>query len=273
MIAKVSVKGQMVIPEAVREQAGDSAAGSRLRAWTFLLGGKPREAFAQFADAFRRSANQRDIQIAGADLATTGLRAAQGHRIDQNKALQFVLFGPDGPDGKPNTDDDLTDPFAGILAAPPAAGEGGLAGLGAEELAALRHVRDAAKLYAGSAGLDSRMRLPGITALQRANEALDEWGGAEQKDWYVRLALEADKSFQTDPFWTGAQAAAKARALHLGGVTALWNEVDAICAASGIEPTPAMANAHKQFLSTTGSFGRLESKPPVSKPLQKPASF
>jgi hypothetical protein len=259
--------------EAVREQAGDNSAGSRLRAWTFLLTGKPREAFAQFADAFRRSANPRDIQIAGADLANTGLRAARGHRLDQSKAIQFVLFGPDGPDGKPNTDDDITDPFAGLETAPPAAGEGGLAGLGAEELAALRHVRDAAKLYAGDPSVDSRLRQPAIAALQRANEALDDWGGAEQKDWYLHRVIEADKPSQTDSLWTGAQAAAKGRALHLGGITAFWNEVDARCAAQGIEPAPPMVNSRRQFTTTTNALGRLESKPPASKPLQKPATF
>lgn len=259
--------------EALREQAGDSPASSRLRAWTFLLSGKPREAFAQFADAFHRSTNPRDMQIAGEDLVSAGLRASRGHRMDQNKALQFVRFGPDGPDGKPNTADDIADPFAGILPAPPAAGEGGLAGLGAEELAALRHVRDAAKLYASDPGVEPRMRNAALFALQRANEALDDWGGAEQKDWYLHLVIGTDNPFQTDPALTGAQAAAKGRALHLGGITAFWNEIDASCAARGIEPTPAMANARRQLTTTTNALGRLESKPPVSKPLQKPASF
>ena len=259
--------------EAVREQAGDGAAGSRLRACTFILCGKPREAFAHFGDAFRRSTTQRDIQIAGADLATTGLRAMRGNRLDQNQALQFLLFGPDGPDGKPNTDDDIADPFAGLVSDSPTAGEGGLAGLDAEGLSALRDVRDAAKLYANDPGVDTRMRQSAIVALQRANEALDDWGGTEQKAWYLRLALEEEKPFQTDPLWTSAQAAAKGRALHLGGITAFWNEVDALCAARGIEPTPAMTNARKQFTATTSALGRLESKPSQARPLQKPAAF
>ena len=257
----------------VRQQAGDNVAGSRLRAYTFLLSGKPREAFAQFADAFHRSANLRDIQSAGTDLASIGLRAVRGHRLDQNKALQFLAFGPNKPDEKSNTEGNREDPFADILPAPSATGEGGLAALSAEDLAALRHLRDAAKLYAGDPWVEIRVRRPAIIALQRVNEALDDWAGAGQKDWYLQLAFATDAARETESALIGAQATAKGRDLHLGGIAALWNDIDAYCAAHGIEPTAVMINTRKQFIITTTALSSLRSRPPQVKYLQKPAAF
>lgn len=94
-----------------RQQAGDDASAARLRALTFLFTGKPREALAQFADAFRRNDNPYDLRNAGVELVSIGLRAARGNRVGLDQAMQFVIFGPNGPDGKPGTPDDLTDPF------------------------------------------------------------------------------------------------------------------------------------------------------------------
>jgi len=259
--------------DAVRQQAGDNVVGSRLRAYTFLLSGKPREAFAQFADAFHRSANLRDMQSAATDMASIGLRAVQGQRLDQKTALQFLAFGPNNTDEKSNTEDKREDPFADILPAPPAVGEGGLAALSATDLAALRHLRDAAKLYAGDPWVEIRIRRLAIIALQRANEALDDWGSAGQKDWYLQLALTSNTGYETESSLIGAQAAAKGRDLHLGGIAALWNEIDTYCAAHGIEPTPLMINIRKQFINTTTVLSTLQSRPPQVKYLQKPAAF
>lgn len=258
---------------AMRQQAGDSATGSRLRAYTFLFTGKPREALAQFADAFRRCSNLAALPTAGADLSAMGLRAVRGHRIDQEKALQFVQFGPNGPDGKPNTPDDLADPFAEFLAAPLAEGEGGQAGLSADDLAALRHLLDAAKLYAGDPWVHAEQRRGGLIAMQRANDALDNWGAAGQKEWYLQILFNTEEPNLVDLSLAGAMGAAKGRALHLGGLYALWNEIDAYCAARGIAPHRARDGARSQFNTVSTALTRFPIKKPDFNPLKKPASF
>ena len=256
----------------MRQEAGESASGSRLRAYTYLLSGKPSEAFAHFADAFRRSATAYDTHTAGIELVTTGLRAVRGHRLDQNKALRFLLFGPCGPDGKPNTEDDLADPFAGLLPAPPVAGEGGLAGLNSDEIKQLRQLRDAAKLYVGDPMLDW-LRRPAAAALQRANEALEDWGSAEQKAWYLQQFFSTQEPTFKDLLLTGALAAARGRALHLGGIPILWNEIDAYCASHGIGPEEVAPRVRKQWTDTAESLNRLQVDPLQPRPLTKPATF
>ena len=105
---------------ALRQQGDDD--DGRLRAMTYLFTGKPRDALAQFADAFRRSTNHLQPTRAASDLVLIGLRAVRGHRVGLDKAIQFVIYGVNGPDGKPGTPDDLTDPFAEYLPAPPPMG-------------------------------------------------------------------------------------------------------------------------------------------------------
>lgn len=258
---------------AMRHQAGDDAVAARLCAFTFLFTGKPRDALAQFADAFRRNSKGADFQRRSLELLTIGLRAARGHGVGLGANLQFVIYGPHGPDAKPGTADDSADPFAGLLSAPPEPGLGGLATLSQDDLTALRRVRDAAQLYGGGFQMPEDIRPAALLALQRANDALDGWGAAGQKDWYLQLTLGPGRAGMEGPSLAGAQAAAKGRALHLGEVHALWSEIDASYAAKGIQPTPAMAPMRLQFHAICAALNQTVFQQPAPKLLTAPASF
>lgn len=256
--------------EAMRQKAGDNAAASRLRAYTWLFAGKPREALAQFADAFRRSSDLQDLQAAGSDLTLVGLRAVRGHRVDLDQGLQFVIFGPNGPDGKPNTGDDLADPFAGILPPPPEGGEGGLAGLSAGDLSALRHLLDAAKLYAADPWLRPDQRRCALLAMQRSNDALDNWGGPGQKEWYLQIVSSAEDPGVASYSLSGAIGAAKGRALHLDGIQSFFNDLDAWCASRNIGPTDPMVKARKQWATVCVNLNKNSPQKSNLKPLTSP---
>ena len=262
---------------AIRQQAGTDSNASKLRALTLLFTGKPRDALAQFADAFRRNENPYDSSNAGVDLVCIGLRAARGHRVGLDKAMQFVIFGPNGPDGKPGTADDLPDPFASLMPPVPPAGTGGLAELAPDDLAVLQKVRDAAQLYAGDPLLpNDGIRRATVSALQRANDALDGWGAPGQKDWYVRLALGMDgppPDEYTSGYMSGMQLAARGRETNYGGVHAVWSEVDALCAADGIEPPKHMGEIRGQFDKFCVSLGQIQFSKIAVNPLKTPATF
>lgn len=264
----------------MRQQAGDSVAASQLRARTFLLTGKPKEALAQFADAFRRSYyhgiySSNDLQRTAPDLAVIGLRAVRGASAGLEKAVQFILFGPNGPDGKPSTADDLADPFAQWLPPLPAPGEGGLAGLTPDDLTALRRVRDGAKLYVRDPWVNGNLRLRALLALQRTMEALDDWGEPGLKAWYLQIVLVkwADDNDLNEGLLAGAQAAARGGALHLGGVHLLRKEIDARCAALGIKPTNGMTHIEAGFNAVCAALNKIPFPKPAWKPLKTPASF
>ncbi len=120
-----------------RKQA-TTAAAARLRAMTYLLTGKPKDALAQFADGLRRSSIGPESARPTVDLVLIGLRSVRGHRVGLEKDMQFVIYGSNGPDGKSGTPDDLADPFAAVLPAPPPIGQGGLAQLTPDDLATLQ---------------------------------------------------------------------------------------------------------------------------------------
>ena len=259
--------------EKMREQAGDNAAASRLRAYTFLLAGKPREALAQFADAFHRAMSPASLQTAALELASTGLRALRGHRGDQAKAAQFIQFGPNGSDGKPKTEDDPGDPFEGLLPAFPAGGEGGLAGLSTEDVGTLRRLRDGVRLYVGDPWVRPELRRDASIVMQQTTEALDDWGAPGQKDWYLQLVYGTDIRSLLDTSIVAVQAAARSRALHLAEVTALWKDIDAHYAALGTQPPASISAARKQFDATMTALCRLQAPPAPEKPLAKPMTF
>jgi tetratricopeptide (TPR) repeat protein len=263
---------------AIRRQVGDDANASRLRAFTYLFTGKPKDALAQFAEEFRRSDNISNLQLPILDLVNIGLRDMRGHRVGLDQDLQFVIFGPNGPDGKPGTADDLTDPFAPWLPAPPAAGEGGLSGIDAGGLATLHQVRDAAQLYGGDPLLFPDIRLPALTALQRSTSALDGWGAPGRKDWYLDRALGLGGMPLPDEgtrglLLAGAQLSARGRACHLGGLYTLWNEIDADCAANNIPSDKPIVAARAQFDRICTVLGHVLFPKISLNPLKKPATF
>lgn len=97
-----------------REKAGDDAMASRYRALTWLYTGHPDRALEYYLDAFGR-ATSRDFERLGHEMVLCGARAVCGHAAGLERFYKFVSYGPDGPDGKPKTADDLEDPFAPLL--------------------------------------------------------------------------------------------------------------------------------------------------------------
>jgi len=262
----------------MRQQAGQDAAASRLRADTYLFTGKPKDALAQFAEAFRRCGNSPDLQAVVSDLVGIGLRNMRGHRVGLDRDLQFVIYGPNGPDGKPGTADDLTDPFAAWLPAPPAAGQGGLSGIDDASLATLRKVRDATELYGGDPLVYPEYRRSGLKALIRVTSALDGWGAPGQKDWYLQRALGLDGLPEPDNdtgglILAGAELAARGRDYHLGGIHALWDEIDADCAANSIPSNKSSDGVRKQFDNLCAQLARISFPQQSIHPLTIPATF
>lgn len=256
----------------IRSEAGDTPAASRLRAWTFAYSGKPNEAIAQFADAFRRASTPQDLQTTGSDLVVVALRLQRGHASGIESEIEFLLSGPEGPDGKPGTPDDLKDPFAGFPSPPPA-GQGGLAGIPAAELEALRKIHAAASLYAGDYRMRPEMRRDALQAMQRSNDALDSWGAPGQKDWYLQQLPGAGGAGVEDSLVIGAQAAAKGRTLHFGGAVNLWKEIDGQIASNGLVASKGIERAKKQFDSLSNALRKIRARKPGFKPLAKPATF
>jgi len=272
--------------ELMRKKAGDTTASSRLRAFTFLFTGKPKDALEQFADAFRRSSTPTAIQRSAPAMVLVGLRAVRGHRIGLDKCIQFVVYGPNGPDGKPGTADDIADPFAEYLPAAPAPGQGGLAELSADDLRLLQRVRDSAELYGGDHFIPGDMRRSALSALARVNDALDNWGASGQQQWYFEIEkqiLGSYKSRDYQPDWSlflieekivgSIQSAAKGRSIHLGAVVSAMAELDAYCTDHGIKPTEGKEKVRQQFVGLCSYLNKITIAPPAFKPLAMPAKF
>ena len=153
---------------------------------------------------------------------------------------------------------------------------------------ALRQVRDGAAQCAEDPLLVAPTRRAGLVALARANDAIDAWGSPGQKDWYVHLdqllLIEKKRKYiSSDPsgllameeqFLAGAATAARARALHFGGSLALFNEIDAFCAARDIQPTEAIAKARGSIDKVREVLKKYDVSVPKGKPLTSvPSSF
>ncbi len=93
-----------------RDEAGDTAMGSRHCAMTYIYTGHPQEALRQFLDAFGRATGG-DFRRIGYDLLALGVRSVRGHPVGLQPFVDFVNYGPAGADGKSGTADDLIDPF------------------------------------------------------------------------------------------------------------------------------------------------------------------
>jgi len=263
---------------ALRQQAGDDSAASRFRALTFLFTGHPKDALAQYADALRRSDNNPNVvpQLIS-DMIGIALRDVRANRVGLDEAVQFVAWGPNGPDGKPGTADDLLDPFAQWLSPAPTPGDGGLAGFDAAGLATLRQVRDAAQLYGGDPFVSADIRHSALHALQRVTQALDAWGASDSKDWYLSRAFPASPPLpdrQTlQILLQGAELSARAGALHFGGVHDLWREIDLKLATDGLQGNKSIEEVRAQFDKLCAQISQTKFPKADLKPLQVPATF
>jgi hypothetical protein len=197
--------------------------------------------------------------------------------VGLDKALQFVIFGPNGPDGKPGTADDLPDPFKAYLTDVPPPGEGGMSGMPADDLATLKKVRDAAELYAGDPVLQSDgIRRQGLTVLERLNIALDGWGAPGQKDWYLRLGLglgcPPPDEYTAITYLTDAAYAARGRGLNYGEIPALWAEVAADCASNNPPLPKHLTDVRSRWDGFTSSLSKIQLPPINLNPMKTPAT-
>lgn len=93
---------------------GRTAADRRAAGWLYLLWGKPRNALAEFKRAFALcSLEPAELGRAAQDIAL-GLKALNATPVGMDAFAEFQRHGPNGPDGKPKTADDLKDPLEGF---------------------------------------------------------------------------------------------------------------------------------------------------------------
>ena len=104
-------------------------------------------------------------------------------------------------------------------------GVGGLAGLNAEDVQALRDVRETLQLRAVDPRVSPDYRRRAVLALARIHEALNDWGLDNQLAWCLD-AISATKEHK-EVFASLALAAAKGGAYHLGAVCEFWSRLDA----------------------------------------------
>ena len=91
-----------------------SVAGHRARGYVYLVWCKPKEALSEFKKAFALCSLQpTELEQAAQDIVV-GLRALNGTPVGSDAFHHFQRYGPNGPDGKPKTPDDLKDPLAGL---------------------------------------------------------------------------------------------------------------------------------------------------------------
>lgn len=210
-----------------RQQAGDDAPASRARAFTYIYSGHPAEAAAHFAEAFARS-TVGESKPAGTELVNIAVRSLAGHAAGLDEFYLFIAAGPDGPDGKPGTADDLKDPFAQYkLSDRTGWNQGGLAALSDQQKKDLRQLEARLVPLAGDDALEDHFRNRNMACLSRIHEALCNWGEGSQARGYTAMLSTASRGCQAAVAQL-AQTAARGGQLHFGGTLEFWRQVDAM---------------------------------------------
>jgi tetratricopeptide (TPR) repeat protein len=88
--------------------------GWRARGWIYLLWSKPKEALGAFKHAFALCPLDTQTLARAAQDVALGLKALRGTPVGMEDFAQFQRYGPNGPDGRKGTRDDLEDPLAGL---------------------------------------------------------------------------------------------------------------------------------------------------------------
>ncbi len=141
-------------------------------------------------------------------------------------------------------------------------GQGGLAGLSAEDVAALGGVRDRLKEMILDPDQPQQVRRQEIDALARVHEALADWGTEGQADWYFQIMTTFDNEALRGLLADIAEASAKGGFYHVAGVRAFWKRVDA---AMGDDLPAHLRNARNRF---TRMIRQWEKPPPLTAGLQ-----
>ena len=223
---------------------GNDADAAHHRATLCLYIGQPRAALYYFMEAFRRGQGNK-FQDRGIALVVNGLRAAQGHSLGLTEAVTYVVYGPNGKDGKPGTADDLPDPFQAYASFTPpdpfvAPNPSALDIQRLKDLQATLRACAVDPVWPGG----SRMRA--FAALGRVNEALEDWPNA---DWYFAAVTATPARYMRSTVLASALSAAKGKALHLGNVRAYL-------ASLTTRDTPGDKEMPGEFKGATSNFQR-----------------
>ena len=100
--------------EAALKAQPPTVAGWRARGWICLLWSKPEEALAAFKHAFAICPLDSSSMTRAAQDIALGLKARHGTPVGMDAFARFQRYGPNGPDRKKGTADDLEDPLAGL---------------------------------------------------------------------------------------------------------------------------------------------------------------
>ena len=253
-----------------RDKAGDGAHAALHRSLTYTYTGHPEKALAHYVDAFGRCSDG-DFQRMAENMIVIGLRAVRGHAVGLEQVFRLVAFGPAGPDGRPDTGDDIPNQFEGPFAArvrPEAAG----AGHSDEDVEALRRVRDFVINVATDRTNPERERQDAIRALQRVNEALAE-PGKPGREWYVELAVVEGDDVTQEALVAAGQSDAlhsvtAGDEYHLGGVHAFWRELDSRLKEEGWGLKGRARNRRRQFDRTVDAFSKRRPLAPAERHLR-----
>ena len=91
-----------------------TADGHRNRAWICLLWSRPEKALAAFKRAFATCSLEPAALSGAAQDVALGLKARDVTPVGMDAFALFQRYGPDGPDRRAGTADDLKDPLAGL---------------------------------------------------------------------------------------------------------------------------------------------------------------
>ena len=89
----------------------DTLLGYRTKGYVYLLWDKPKNALSEFKRAYEACPiDEKSIQATVNDI-TVGLKALNGTVLGSQEFLEYQKHGPNGPDGRPGTKDDLVNPL------------------------------------------------------------------------------------------------------------------------------------------------------------------
>ncbi|HUT36084.1 MAG TPA: hypothetical protein VNE39_21530 [Planctomycetota bacterium] len=125
--------------------------------------------------------------------------------------------------------------------------DGGVAGLSADDAAALREARETLKRLVADEGQSERLRRDAAIGLTRIHEALDDWGREGQLGWYLAQLSRGLQGGLQAALAEGAQSAARARQPHFGGVREFWRTFDALAREKHTGISGETERVRKQF--------------------------
>jgi len=136
-------------------------------------------------------------------------------------------------------------------------GDGGLAGLSADDVAALRDARDALERIVADEGQSEHLRRDAALGLTRIHEALNDWGRAGQLEWYLSLLARPQPGGLQAALAEAAQSAAKAREPHFGRTRDFWRTLDAVAREKQVGISAETERVRKQFESAADHLSKL----------------